>query len=121
MKLETIFVEGLNRYINFYIGKDQYENFKVIDKGNDKDLWFHAKGVSSCHVVSIIPDDITDKKKLKTLKIIIKKGFQTDKGKASKYIDENILENLLISSGVNKLDVSGKLIGKFLKLFADFC
>ena len=65
MKLETIFIQGLNRNINFYIGKYKEENFDVINKGTSNDLWFHAKDVSSCHVVAIIPNDINDKKKLK--------------------------------------------------------
>jgi predicted ribosome quality control (RQC) complex YloA/Tae2 family protein len=61
MKLEIIFVQGLNRYIHFYIGKSKEDNFEVINKGNENDLWFHAKGTSSCHVIGIIPDDIKDK------------------------------------------------------------
>jgi predicted ribosome quality control (RQC) complex YloA/Tae2 family protein len=71
MKLETVFIKGLNRYIHFYIGKCENENFEVIDKGNLNDLWFHAKNTSSCHIISIIPDDIKDKK---NLKYIIKTG-----------------------------------------------
>jgi len=67
MKFETIFVEGLQRNISFYIGKSKEDNFEVIDKGNPNDLWFHAKDYSSCHVVCILPDNKYDKKKLKYL------------------------------------------------------
>jgi predicted ribosome quality control (RQC) complex YloA/Tae2 family protein len=59
MKTEVVFIEGLDRDITFYIGQNQNENFNVIDKGHPDDLWFHAYGISSCHVVAIIPNDIS--------------------------------------------------------------
>jgi predicted ribosome quality control (RQC) complex YloA/Tae2 family protein len=72
MKTETVFIQALDREILFYIGKNQKENFEVIDMGIDDDLWFHAKDESSCHVVCEIPDDIDlDKKELQC---IIKTG-----------------------------------------------
>lgn len=64
MKTENIFINGLKREIIFYIGKNQSENFEVIDKGTNDDLWFHAADVSSCHVVCQAPLDI-DKKGLR--------------------------------------------------------
>jgi hypothetical protein len=80
MKTETIFIQGLEREILFYIGKNQNENFKVIDMGVDDDLWFHAKDESSCHVVCEIPDDI-DKKELQ---YIIKTGALLCKSNTNK-------------------------------------
>lgn len=64
MKTESIFIQAIKREIIFYVGKSQSENFDVIDKGNDDDLWFHAKNDASCHVVCNLPDDI-DKKELR--------------------------------------------------------
>ena len=64
MKTETIFIKPIQRDVTFYIGKNQEENFEVIDKGAEHDLWFHAKNVSSCHVVCEVPDDI-EKKELR--------------------------------------------------------
>ena len=61
MKTEIIYVPSLKREITFYIGKNQGENFATIDKGAEDDLWFHAKDVSSCHVVCEVPDDIKKK------------------------------------------------------------
>ncbi len=80
MKTETIFIQGLEREILFYIGKNQNENFKVIDMGLEDDLWFHAKDESSCHVVCEIPDDI-DKKELQ---YIIKTGALLCKNNTNK-------------------------------------
>lgn len=70
MKTENLFLQGLNREITFYIGQNKNENFDVIDKGEPDDLWFHANQISSCHVVAIIPKDITHKE----IKYIIKAG-----------------------------------------------
>lgn len=80
MKTENIFIQALKREISFYIGKNQSENFKVIDMGSEDDLWFHAKDESSCHVVCEIPDDI-DKKELK---YIIKTGALLCKNNTNK-------------------------------------
>jgi len=71
MKTETIFIQGLNQEVIFHIGKNQSENFEVIDKGTSDDIWFHAKNDSSCHVVSEIPSTISNKKQLS---YIIKMG-----------------------------------------------
>jgi predicted ribosome quality control (RQC) complex YloA/Tae2 family protein len=70
MKIENLFLQGLNREITFYIGQNKNENFDVIDKGESDDLWFHANEVSSCHVVANIPKDISQKE----IKYIIKAG-----------------------------------------------
>jgi predicted ribosome quality control (RQC) complex YloA/Tae2 family protein len=59
MKTEVVFLEGLDRDITFYIGQNKNENFDVINKGCSEDLWFHAQNISSCHVVAIIPNDIS--------------------------------------------------------------
>jgi predicted ribosome quality control (RQC) complex YloA/Tae2 family protein len=64
MKTETIFIQSIKKDVTFHIGKSQDENFTVIDKGSADDLWFHAKNVSSCHVVCELPDDI-DKKEMR--------------------------------------------------------
>ena len=64
MKTETIFIQSIKKDVTFHIGKSQDENFTVIDKCAADDLWFHAKNVSSCHVVCELPDDI-DKKEMR--------------------------------------------------------
>ena len=61
MKTETILIQGLKREVTFHIGKSQGENFEVIDKGQPEDLWFHAKDVSSCHVVCEVPENLNKK------------------------------------------------------------
>lgn len=97
---ETIFVKGLNRYIHFYIGKSKDENFEVIEKGKLNDLWFHAKNTSSCHVIAVIPNDITDKK---NLKYIIKIGAILCKSNTNKL------------KGLQKIEISYTQIKNIVK------
>jgi predicted ribosome quality control (RQC) complex YloA/Tae2 family protein len=80
MKTEDIFIQGLNREITFYIGQNMNENFDVIDKGSQHDLWFHANDFSSCHVIAIIPDNVSKKDK----KYIIKAGALLCKNNTNK-------------------------------------
>jgi predicted ribosome quality control (RQC) complex YloA/Tae2 family protein len=80
MKTENIFIHALNTEITYHIGKNQKENFDVIDKGNINDLWFHANNISSSHVVCNIPDKISRKE----LKYIIKKGALLCKNNTNK-------------------------------------
>ena len=61
MKIETIFIQGLNKKITFYIGENKADNFQVIDVSSPKDIWIHANNISSCHVVCQIPEGIQSK------------------------------------------------------------
>jgi predicted ribosome quality control (RQC) complex YloA/Tae2 family protein len=109
MKTEIVFINALKREVTFYIGKNQNENFEVIDKGNEDDLWFHAADVSSCHVVCQLPPDI-DKK---MLRYIITTGAllcknNTTKLKSMKNV--NIIYTKI--SNVVKTDVPGCVVTK---------
>ena len=80
MKTEIVFIQGLKKEVTFYIGKNQSENFEVIDKGSPDDLWFHAKDVSSCHVVCELPDNLNKKE----ISYIIKTGALLCKSNTNK-------------------------------------
>ena len=66
--------------VTYYIGTNAADNFAAIDKGAPNDYWFHAKDVSSCHVVANIPD-IADKK---SLRAIVRRGALLCKQNTSK-------------------------------------
>ena len=63
MKVEEIYIQTLKDTVTFYIGKNQNEHFDIIDKGKQSDLWFHADGYSSCHVVAILAEGTIPNKK----------------------------------------------------------
>ena len=115
MKTEIVFINALKREITFYIGKNQNDNFEVIDKGHDNDLWFHAADVSSCHVVCSVPIDI-DKKDLRyiiTIGALLCKN-NTNKLKTIKKV--NILYTKI--TNIIKTNVPGCVITKDSKTIA---
>ena len=112
MKIENILIKTLKREITFYIGKNQNENFEVIDKGKTEDLWFHAKDVSSCHVVCEVPTDI-DKKDMRyiiTIGALLCKS-NTNKLKGLKNV--NIVYTQI--KNVTKTDVDGCVLTQNVK------
>ena len=69
MQEKKIYFTELDQEITFYIGKNKNDNNDVIDMGDPDDLWFHAKDISSCHVVAIIPvnEDFTKEELMKII------------------------------------------------------
>ena len=113
MKTENIFINALKREVIFYIGKNQNDNFKVIDNGSNDDLWFHAAELSSCHVVCNVPTDI-DKKELRyiiTTGALLCKN-NTNKLKSMKSV--NIIYTKI--SNIVKTDVPGCVVTKDTKV-----
>jgi predicted ribosome quality control (RQC) complex YloA/Tae2 family protein len=70
MLTRIIYFQNIKNPITFYIGKNKEDNFHIINISKDNDLWFHIKNESSCHIISVIPDNISKKEK----KSIIKRG-----------------------------------------------
>lgn len=104
MKIENIFIQGLNEEITFYIGKNKNENFDVIDKGESDDLWFHANDISSCHVVAIIPKDLSKK----DIKYIVKMGALLCKQNTSKIKDQTGVEIIYTQiKNIEKTNIPG--------------
>lgn len=40
--------------VDFHIGENALDNFRIIDAADSRDLWFHVDGHSSCHVIADI-------------------------------------------------------------------
>jgi predicted ribosome quality control (RQC) complex YloA/Tae2 family protein len=107
MKTENIYINALKREYTFYIGKNQNDNFEVIDKGYFNDLWFHAKNLSSCHVVCSIPHILSKKE----LQYIIKVGAHLCKNNTNKLKSmKNVEINYTYIKNVIKTDIPGAVI-----------
>jgi predicted ribosome quality control (RQC) complex YloA/Tae2 family protein len=114
MKTEIIYISAIKREITFYIGKNQNENFEVIDKGAPNDLWFHANNISSCHVVCTIPEEITKKE----LRYIVKTGALLCKNNTNKLKSEKNVEIIYTSiKNIIKTDIPGSVITQNTKSF----
>ncbi len=70
MKIEQVYFTQINENIEFLIGKNQQDNFNIIDMAKPTDLWFHLDDYPSCHVIAKVPEIINKK----DLKYIIKRG-----------------------------------------------
>lgn len=104
MKTENVFIQGLNEEITFYIGQNKNENFNVIDKGHSDDLWFHANDISSCHVVAIVPKNLSKK----DIKYIIKMGAILCKKNTNKLKDQNGIEIIYTQiKNIEKTNIPG--------------
>ena len=104
MKKEIILIQEIKRKITFYIGKNKNENFEVIDNACNDDLWFHAKNISSCHVVCELPDDINKKE----LSYIIKVGALLCKNNTNKLISLKNVEIIYTKiENVTKTNIPG--------------
>ena len=90
MKIETFFYEPIGEEIVYMIGKNEKDNFHIIDMASPNDIWFHANDVSSCHVIMKLPQNQTlDKKELKML---IKRGALICNQNTNKLANEHKVE-----------------------------
>jgi predicted ribosome quality control (RQC) complex YloA/Tae2 family protein len=109
MLIEEIYIPKINQNVTFYIGKNAQDNFDVIDKGVENDLWFHLDNYSSCHVVGVINNLKINKKELNA---IIKQGAVICK-KHSKYKSEkNISIVYTTINNITKTEIIGQVILK---------
>jgi len=58
--------------IQYLIGKNAKDNFRIIDLAKPTDLWFHVEEKPSCHVIAILPEEVI--KCTKDLRYIIQQG-----------------------------------------------
>ncbi len=102
MKEKTVYFD--NMVVTYYIGTNALDNFAVIDKGSPDDYWFHAKDVSSCHVVAKITfaEGGIDKR------TIIKRGALICKQNTSKLKSLNNVEFIYTKvKNVTKTEIAG--------------
>lgn len=62
MKEERIFDNKSNTEMICWIGENAQDNWDIISKANQNDIWFHLANFPSCHVILRVPDNFTIKK-----------------------------------------------------------
>ena len=45
MKIENIYIEGLNKELTFWIGMSKEYNDNMIDKASENDICFHVNNI----------------------------------------------------------------------------
>ena len=56
MKVEVIYDSKIERDITYWIGENAQDNWDMIDKSEQNDIWFHLDGHPSTHVILKIAD-----------------------------------------------------------------
>jgi predicted ribosome quality control (RQC) complex YloA/Tae2 family protein len=79
MREEIVYFDNVP--VIYYIGTNAADNFLTIDMGAPDDYWFHAKNVSSCHVVVKMPEGYEEGINLRS---VIKRGALICKQNTSK-------------------------------------
>lgn len=112
MKTQEIFFPNLQIAVLFYIGENAQDNFDIIDMGKETDFWFHAKNVSSCHVVAILPDEHQiNKIKKQKMHTIIHQGGLLCKQHTSKIRNQSKVELIYTKlKNVVKTDTIGQVM-----------
>jgi len=88
------------------IGKNDKDNFDIIDKANSDDIWFHLNNYPSCHVIASIDEII----KKKNLRYIIKKGALLCKANSKYKSDKDISIIYTTIKNVKKTEKIGSVI-----------
>ena len=55
MLTQVIVIDG--RQYTVQIGKNKHDNWRLIDDADPTDIWFHAEGSPSAHVILQAPSD----------------------------------------------------------------
>lgn len=116
MKIESRYIQSINREIPYLVGTNAQDNFDIIDESDLTDIWFHLSEHSSCHVIAKMPQDIKLDKKQKLH--IIKQGALICK-QHSKYKSEKNLQIIFtFLSNIMKGNVIGQVDASNVKYIA---
>ena len=105
MKTITKYIDSIRSNIEFNIGQNVQENFKIIDDSKENYLWFHIHHLPSCHVIACI-NDVYDKKQLHKIAV---QGAMLCK-QYSKYKSDKGVEVMYTKvQNVSKTDIMGSV------------
>jgi len=70
MKQETVYDSKLGCELTINIGCDAKDNWDMIDKAKQNDIWFHLQNHSSAHVILVMPTESTKIKDVSKMTLI---------------------------------------------------
>lgn len=112
-KMKQIFIPSLNQEISYSVGKNEKDNFNIIDNSHEKDIWFHLDNTSSCHVVAHVSNfEKLDKKQLRQ---IVTQGAVLCKSNSKSKSEKNIVVNYTFIKNITKTDTPGAIITSNIK------
>lgn len=99
----TVPIYPTQKNVSFMIGKNAQGNDCIISASKSTDIWFHLANQPSCHVVAVIPDDVTKKEK----GYIIRKGAELCKQRSKERSSTSVGVIYTKIQNVLKTDVLG--------------
>ena len=60
MREETVHDTKCEMDLTIWIGQNAKDNWQIIDKANNYDIWFHLENFPSSHVILRLPDKDTE-------------------------------------------------------------
>jgi len=54
--MKTIEISFTSFFIFYHVGENAEENDRLVESSQVEDIWFHAKNISSCHVVALVSE-----------------------------------------------------------------
>ena len=123
MKKVIFHFDSFNNDIEYIIGQNAIENFKIIDDAhsdanndaqidaNNNYMWFHIDGYPSCHVLCNIPNNLSKKDLLK----VIKRGSLCCKENSKYKSEKSVSVIYTYLKNVTKTDVIGTVISSNTK------
>jgi len=109
MPEKTIFIPQIGKGIDiqYLIGENAKDNFRIIDIANPNDIWFHVEDKPSSHIIALLPADTPLSKK--DTQYIIKQGAVLCK-QYSKYASEKKLSIIYTNiHNVKKTEIPGSV------------
>jgi predicted ribosome quality control (RQC) complex YloA/Tae2 family protein len=52
---KNVYFNRLGISVTYWIGQNAKDNFDILDKADENDLWFHLYNQPSCHVIARLP------------------------------------------------------------------
>ena len=112
MKEKIIEIEKIK--IEYKIGENKWENDKLIDEGEEEDIWYHNGETSSCHVLCKLPANVKIERKMR--KVIIKEGAKLCKYHTKKTRSEHLTEIIYTElKNVKKTKIVGSVMAEYTK------
>ena len=106
MKEVSVYNPKCGETIYFHIGENAEDNFHIIDRSSEEDIWFHVENRPSEHVIAKLSNTKFDRKQLNA---VIKQGAHLCK-MHSKYSAEKNLAILYTKiKHVKKTTIPGKV------------
>jgi predicted ribosome quality control (RQC) complex YloA/Tae2 family protein len=99
--------------IQYLIGENAKDNFRIIDLAKSSDIWFHVYEKSSCHIIAVLPSGVALHKK--EIQYIVKQGAVLCKQHSRYASDKKVTIIYTTIDQVIKTNIPGMVETRYVK------